>query len=767
MSIAEGNGLDFTAKLNDSQASVAQGQGIGATPMMQADAKRMKPIDFLTMSASPDERAEEISLDTLKPAEVEKIMKSFEKGKRVANNYFDGTIRPMLEERRETYLAKKEHYLHKFPRLSETSEFCSRDIKTTIKWMVPSLVEPFLGTDDPVDIRAVNIEDDEKAKKVQQLLKYQLQRKNAYPAFIESEWKDALKYNWCVAKVWWKREVERKRYKQMISSRDTEYVILLEQEEAAGNVEIVEVKPLKEAPDIFILTFDKVTVTANNPVVQYMSPDELRYTPDGRNVQDAKFSAHRKIVNGDYLKQREMEGVYKNVDKAMRDYENGGGDTRPDELQVHSNKELDTIGERLSDDDLASKQFELYECYLHVDYNNDGRFESIIVHVIGETPIRISKNDMDMSPFFCFSAEADPINAFNENEGFTDDLEQLQDLKTAIFRQIITNVAKNNSPQTFINNNVDIDALINNDEYVLCDTTDNPATQVFAGGQLPISPLSMDVVQYAQNEIEAQSGSTRYNQGLDSNSLNKTATGITAILGQAEKRMKQMSRMYAENFIVPIFKYIILLNQRYMDQEQLIRLTNQNIIITKDELNIDYDLIINVGLGPGTKEAMIQYLMVIINQIYPILAQAGLVTPNSWYNIVTELLEKMGIRNVANYILDPNSEEAAAFRKEQEEKARQAAMMQMQAEMQKAQMEIEKARQPHTSISISYDELPPKAQLDLLQILGAKVNTEDIIQKEELESVKEANKKPSIPPTPKGNGGNRNNGGPAGEKAGA
>lgn len=759
MSIAEGNGLDFTAKLNDSQASVAQGQGIGNTPMIHPN---MKPIDFLTMSASPDEKTEEISLDTLKKAEIEKIMKAFDTGKDVANNYFDGTIRPRLEERREMYLAKKEHYEHKFPRLSETSEFCSRDIKSTIKWMLPSLVEPFLGTDDPVDIRAVKIDDDEKAKKVQQLLKYQLQRKNAYPAFIESEWKDALKYNWCVAKVWWKREVERKRYKQMISSRDTEYVILLEQEEAAGNVEIVDVKPLKEAPDIAILTFDKVTVTANHPVVQYMSPDELRYTPDGRNVQDAKFIAHRKIVNGDYLKQKEDEGVYKNVDKAMRDYQNGNGDTHPDELQVLSNRELDTIGTRLSDDDLASQQFELYECYLHVDYNNDGRFESIIVHAIGETPIRISKNDMDMAPFFTFSVESDPINAFNENEGFTDDLEQMQDLKTAIFRQIITNVAKNNSPQTFLNNNVDIDALINNDEYVLCDTTDNPATQVSVGGQLPISPLSMEVVQYAQNEIEAQSGSTRYNQGLDSNSLNKTATGLTAILGQAEKRMKQMSRMYAEDFIVPIFKYIILLNQKYMDQEQLIRLTNENIVITKDELNIDYHLIINVGLGPGTKEAMIQYLMVMINQIYPILAQAGLITPNSWYNIVTELLEKMGIRNVANYILDPNSKEAEAFKAEQEEKAKQAAMMQMQAEMQKAKMEIEKARQPHTSISISYDELPPKAQLDLLQILGAKVNTEDIIQKEELESVKEANKKPSIPPTPQGTGGNRDNGRPAG-----
>ena len=725
MSIAEGNGLDFSKKLNDSQANISQGQGIGTTPMVQPNPQSMKPIDFLTLQA--------------------KIMAAYERGKDVADDYFDGTIRPKLQERREMYLATKEHYKHKFERLSETSEFCSRDIKTTIKWMIPSLVEPFLGTDDPVDIRAVNVADDPKAKKVQQLLKYQLQRKNAYPTFIESAWKDALKYNWCVAKVWWRREEERKRFKQLVRDDNWDFVAMLMQEEQAGNAEIIDVRPLKEAPDIAVITFDKITITSNYPVVQYMSPDELRFTPDGRSVQDAKFIAHRKIVNGDYLKRKEAEGIYKNVDKAMADYEKSTGDTRPDELQIESNSELETIADKLSDEDLASKQFELYECYMHVDYNNDGRFENIIVHVIGDTPIRIAKNDMDMAPFFCFSVEADPINAFNENEGFTDDLEQQQDLKTAIFRQVITNVAKNNAPQMFVNNNVDVDALINNDEIVLVDTTDNPATQVYGGSQLPISPLSMQVIEYAQNEIESQSGSTRYNQGLDSNSLNKTATGITAILGQSEKRMKQISRMFAENFIVPIFKYIILLDQKYMDQEQVIRLTNENIVVTRDELNIDYDLIINVGLGPGTKEAQIQYLMVMINHIYPILAQAGLITPKSWYNIISELLEKMGIRNVSNYILDPDSPEAAQFQQEQEAKAQQAAQQVLQAEQQKAQWEIEKARAPKTSISVQYPDIPPAAQMQLLQQLGANVNTEDIIQKEELESVKEANKGIRIP----------------------
>ena len=219
-------------------------------------------------------------------------------------------------------------------------------------------------------------------------------------------------------------------------------------------------------------------------------------------------------------------------------------------------------------------------------------------------------------------------------------------------------------------------------------------------------------------------------------------------MGQAEKRMKQMSRMFAENFIVPIFKYIILLDQRYMDQEQIIRLTNENIVITKDELNIDYDLIINVGLGPGTKEAQIQYLMVMINQIYPLLAQAGLITPKSWYNIISELLEKMGIRNVQNYMLDPDSDEAQQLQQQQQQAAEQQKQEALQMEQMKAQWDIEKARTPHTSISVPYEQIPPKAQLNLLKALGSDVNTGDIIQKEKLEVVKKQGAKSGVSATP-------------------
>lgn len=226
----------------------------------------------------------------------------------------------------------------------------------------------------------------------------------------------------------------------MISTvNDFAIIAILNAEADKGSIEIISQESVKDAPDLSIIVFEKIIVKANHPVVQYMSPSELRYTPDSNTVQNAKFKAHRKIVNGDYLKRKEQEGVYENIDKAMEDF---SGDTSYDTYETDKNKELNNIDSRLADNDTASKQFELYEGYLQVDFNNDGIYEDLIVHAIGDVPIRIVTNDIGISPFFATGAEVSPNTAFNENESFTDNLIQQQDLKTAVFRQIITNVAK-------------------------------------------------------------------------------------------------------------------------------------------------------------------------------------------------------------------------------------------------------------------------------------------------------------------------------------
>ena len=377
----------------------------------------------------------------------------------------------------------------------------------------------------------------------------------------------------------------------------------------------------------------------------------------------------------------------------------------------------------------------MYEAYLNVDYNNDGILEKVIVHAVGDTPISIQENTFRSIPFFTFSPEPDPYTAFGESS-YADTLEQLQDLKTALIRQVLVAVGKNNRPQRFVaEQNIDMDALVDGDEIIPV-RDGNPAESVMISPHIPIDPSTMTLVQYAQNEIESQSGSTRYNQGLDSNSLNKTASGIASIMGAADKKMKLLARIFAECAWVPIIKHIIKLDQQFLDPYQQFRLNDEMVSISPQELDIDYDLVVNTGAGAATKEAQMNYLIMIMQQLYPSLQQMGVVVEKSWYETAKDLLEKMGIRNVQNYLVDPDSD---AWKQAQQQKAQAAQEAEQKAldtqlMLQKVKLESELQRQSIPRMTLNYKDLPVEAkQTAVYQYLKDRVPEADIWVKELME----------------------------------
>lgn len=685
--------------------------------------QQQDPLEMLKATSTP--KQEPLSLDTITEAQKEKIMKSFRECRSIAEQQYSGVIEPKILHRRNVYQGSAEYYDKVFPILSQTSRWVSKDVKTSCNWILTGMMEAFCGTDAPLSVKGVNVDDDEVASKVQELVRYQLEKKNDWYHFCQAELRAALSENFAVAKVWWKHEEKRTKMEFMLDLQDMEQIIALI--EGAGNETIQNVKfdDLGEGIDDFVkCTYDNVKVTANHPVVEFVPSSELRYTPDAPNLQDCKFVAHRKIVRGSYLKQREMDGIYKNIDKALEEYD--PGNTNPTVLDQFNDEDRADAYKRPDDEDNASKEVELYEAYLQVDWNNDGIYENVIVHAVGDEPIRIAENDYGFPPFFICSAEYDPNAVFNRDSA-TDMLEQQQDLKTAVMRQIITNVAKNNSPRYFVNERVvDMDALMENEEII--PTQGDPNQAIVVPPSLPLAGLTMDVINYAQTEIESQSGSTRYNQGLDSNSLNSTATGITAILGMAEKRNKMVARSIAERFFIPIYKFVILLNQKYLEDEQMIRLTNKTLSIRKDDLDIDYDLIVNVGQGAGTREAQIQYLMLVLNQIYPQLTAQGIVNAKSWYNLVCKLLEALGLRDVSQYLLDPESPEA-----QQQAMAAQQAAAQAQAEALQNSLQLAIAKSSVPRVNLNLENLPPDAQREYLkEKLGIDTTEKAIVEHEVL-----------------------------------
>ena len=561
-------------------------------------------------------------------------------------------------------------------------------------------------------------------------MKYQLLRKNHWFSFLEAVIQPCLVGNLGIAKVHWLHEEERKPYEFMFDTADQQSFLEVAAAIENGDIEVTKMEPLAGTNRFYRLEFERVTIKANHPVVEFLPASEFRFTPEAKNVQECKFVAHRKIVQGDYLYRKQEEGVYANVKEALEAL----GDTKATASEVYHNDELSNIRERLTDSDEATRNVELYECYLKLDYNNDGKIENLIVHCVDNVLLSVQENKPGIAPFFIAQAVQDANMIFNPKTSYLQDLEQMQDLKTALIRQIIIGVAKANIPQKFVKeNSVDADALMAGEEVIM--TSDRPSDVVFIPPVNQLSPLSFDLVNYAQNDIEANSGSTRYNQGLDANSLNKTATGIKAIMGASEKKIKLLARRISENFLCSIFRYLIILNQIYMKPEQMFRLTNKNVSIRREELDIDYDLIVDIGGGPGTKEATIQYLMLLIQSLYPIMEQRGIVDGSGWYSVFKDLLDEIGLKGTSAYLIDPNSEEGKQKILQQQQLIEKQKQEEREFELQKirekANADIERAKIPR--LGVYYSELPVDTQKQLLGEFGLRSN----LQQLETEKIKE------------------------------
>lgn len=683
----------------------------------------------------------ELSLKTLSKKEKKKIMSAYMRGRDAANRFYLDTVQPSIIKRNKIYEAPVELYRKKFPKLSELCDWISRDVKTTIDWMIPALMDVFSGTDDPCDIQGQNIEDDKTAKKLQSIVKYQINKKNDYFTFLINFIREGLITNQGVAKVYWHRDEDRTEMEVMVDETNLDNFIQLAQ---MGEIEIKELELVQTmaegvaSPVAGIMKYDDITVHYNAPVLENMSPSELRFTPDGKDLQSCKFVAQRKIVKGDYLKRKEQEGLFVDVDKAIKK----AGESNYTELDQYNNQWLNRFADSdLSDDDDASKNVELYEAYLDVDYNNDGIMEHLIIHAVGDIPLAIQENTFRSIPFYKFSPELDPYTPFGEGS-YADTLEQLQDLKTALIRQIIIAVGKNNRPQRFVaEQEVDMDALLDGEEIIPV-RNGKPQEAIMISPHIPIDQTAMTMVEYAQSELESQSGSTKYNQGLDSNSLNKTASGINAIMGAADKRMRLLARIFAETAWVPIIKHIIKLNQQFITPYQQFRLNNEMVSVAPDELDIDYDLTVNTGQGAATKEAQMNYLIMIMQQLFPTLQQLGIVTENSWYETTKDLFEKMGIRNVQTYLLDPNSDAFKMLAQQKAEQAKQAELeaLNAQKELQQTKLDAELQRQSIPRTTLNYRDLPIEAKVQAIQqLFGITVSLDDVADKEIMDAQKGGN----------------------------
>ena len=559
-----------------------------------------------------------------------------------AEAYQQSIIQPTVRERYNIYYADKEYYAHKFPILSKTSSLVSTDVADTIEWALPSLMKVFTGSDEVITVAGVTEEDDQNAGVMQSLLVYQLQRQNKFFPILYNWMKDALITGMGIIKCYWERT---EGYTPETAQLNADALKLLTQ----TGVEITNV----EGPDImgdFTVTWNSPYYIKNSPKLENILVSEFLYSPDAKNLEDANFIAHRKKVTMSHLRQKEREGIYANVDMVHPD--SGPISWITDQVE-------DVIGDHYTplhnnQQDKAREEVTIYECYTKIDFNNDGVLEDMIITVAGDVILRAEPNYMGRHPFFSISPTKDPHRIWVKRS-YAELIGELQDIKVALTRQIVQNIALTNDPKMILSED-----SINISDYVegrkvIRKKPGSPMGD--AAMPMPVnqlSPQTFQFLEYLEGQKENRTGITRYNQGLDANSLNKTATGISAILGQSSQRLELIARMFAETGISELFRFMVSLNQKFVDQNTVVRLTNKQLRVSPDDLNGNFDLIVNAGISISTKESTIMTLQTMLTALMQTQA-AGIpiVTPQNIYNLFKKWIESAGFKNYSDYVTDP------------------------------------------------------------------------------------------------------------------
>lgn len=595
------------------------------------------------------------------------------------------------------------------------SAVVASDVFDAVEGMLPDLIEVFTSSEKAVVFEPVGPEDEEGAEQVTNACNYVFYKQNNGFLILYTALKDALLLK--TGAVKWFHEKKRvptfTRYSGVdemqiaLFMQDNPEAEIIEQEEAelspeeaqqfqqmaAEQYQMTGLMP--EMPRRFNVKVKTIQEEAYCCVVA-IPPEELQVSRrhDSPLLKDCPYVCH--VTRRSVSELREMgytveaselrAATYENV----TDYrENNGG--RFDDWEDEDPVDESMVRGYLRDE------------YVLVDYDGDGIAERRNIVRLGD---RILANrECSHVPIAAWTPYI-MTHAFS-GMSVADLVEDFQRIHTTIMRQQLDNLYLANNQETIVtmdaqgNPMADIDSLLNR----------RPGGIIMEKGQGNVRPYqerwqgieAMPMLEQLQGEKENRTGWTRYSQGLDGDSLNKTATGAQMIMNASQKRMKLMARIAAECLVAPMFQGIFkVLTDNGMEKLSY-RLNGKYVQADPQEWRDQYDMTINVGIGTGDVQQQNVFLQQIA-QTQAMVAQSpfakSLMSPDKFFNVQARLAENAGFKNPEEFWVDPASVPPEADQPPppdpkvvlEQEKLKND-QMKTQAEMQQKSVEADKDRQ--------------------------------------------------------------------------
>jgi hypothetical protein len=548
------------------------------------------------------------------------------------------------------------------------STVVSRDTMEAVESMMPSLVRPFVAGEEVVSFEPVGPEDEEGARQATDYVNHVFSTHNNAFRVVHDAMKDGLLYRLGVAKTVME-EVEEGPPEQYEGLNVLELASLPTDRLSGPAV-------LDEEAGTYSATLAPKKVKRYR--VHIVAPDEFLHEERLASLDEASFLGHsKKIILSDLIDM----GIDEKKAKAL-------GSGRPDNEERDQRFEHEDE-EEWDKDDLARPVW-VDECYIKVDAG-DGVLCWYKALLGGSQSSLLLQEKVDGHPYSAWT----PIPVPHKLVGMSihDVTRDIQMNKTAIQREANNALYLANRPmREVVEGQVNIDDLLNPSVGgVVRVKQTGMVNPLPSGGEVAFN-ASIQMIEYWDSVREARTGVTRYNQGMDSESLNKTATGMSIIASASQQRQELVARQFAE-FLKDVFKKLLGLVSQHGEPGEVIRLRGKWVEVDPTDWKTSYDMTVSVGLGTNNKDQLVgqlQGLLQIQQQIIEMQGgvQGPLVTLENAYETLKRLQEAMGLKG-EKYFTDPGDIEQQPPDEEGETDPLAEARMKAETEIGKAKIQQE------------------------------------------------------------------------------
>lgn len=526
------------------------------------------------------------------------------------------------------------------------SQVVSTDVFDTVEGMLPALLEIFTSSNRIAECEAYGAEDEAEAHQQTEVANHILFKQNNAALIFYTWFKDALLSKNGIVKFYYDDQKNEYRIENYQNLTQQEYMGLVSSEhveEVSASQHELMIGPQP------IPVFDvevKVYTKRGRIKVCNVAPENFYISPrqNSLDLTDCEFCCHKEQKTITDL----LEMGFSQAD--LDEIGDSGDFAEMSSESLSRNLYSSQISREISDADKSMRQLWCSDCYILIDADGDGTAELRHVFMAGN---KVLENETtDSIPFAVISPIVFPHQFYGISAA--DMTMDIQLYKSAIHRQMMDSLYLSNNPRNAV-----IEGQVNMDDLL----TSRPGGIVRMRMPGAVTPLivpfvgkeSFPMLEYWESVKETRTGVTRYNQGLDADSLNKTAHGISQIMTAAMKRQELIARLFAETGVKALVKGILHCVAKSGMKALTVRLTNGYVNVDPRQWKNQYDVNITVALGSGTKDRQIQLLnMLSAKQIE--LKQTGrgyMVSEANDYNLASKLCEATGFKNPELFFTDP------------------------------------------------------------------------------------------------------------------